>query len=123
MANPNINTPSACVANNALLALTATTETLLIANAAASSKVFLFDSILVANTSATNADITISQYAAATNTGTAYRIANTITVPAKSTLVIVSKTTGLSLKEAQSLYATASAANALHVVAYWKEFA
>jgi hypothetical protein len=123
MANPNINTPASCFANNALLALTATTETQLIANAASSSKVFLFDSILVANTSAASADITISHYAAATNTGTAYRIANTITVPAKSTLVVVGKTAGVSLKEAQSLYATASVANALHVVAYWKEFA
>jgi hypothetical protein len=123
MANPNINTPTSCFANNALLALTATTETLLIANAASSNKVLLFDSILVANTSASNADITISQYANATNTGTAFRIANTITVPAKSTLVVVSKTNGVNLREAQSLYVTASAANALHVVAYWKEFA
>jgi hypothetical protein len=123
MANPNINTPTSCYANNSLVSLTATTETLLIANAASTNKVFLFDSILVANTSAAGADITISQYAAATNTGTAYRIANTITVPAKSTLVIVSKTAGVSLKEAQSLYCTASVASALHVVAYWKEFA
>lgn len=123
MANPNINVPASCYANNALLSLTSTTETLLIANAAASGKVFLFDSILVANTSASNADITITMYASATNTGTAYRIANTITVPAKSTLVVVSKSNGLNLKEAQSLYATASVANALAVTAFWKEFA
>jgi sugar lactone lactonase YvrE len=123
MANPNINTPTSAFANNALLALTATTETLLVANAANSNRVLLFDSILVANTSASNADITISQYANATNTGTAFRIANTITVPAKSTLVVVSKTNGVNLREAQSLYVTASVANALHVVAYWKEFA
>ena len=122
MANPNINTPSTCYANNALVALSTTTETALASNAASSGLVLLFDSILVANTSAASADITITQYAAATNTGTAYRIASTITVPAKSTLVVVAKTSGLNLKEAQSLYATASVASALNVVAYWKEF-
>jgi len=123
MANPNINAPSSCFANNALLSLGTSTDTLIIANAASSSKVFLFDSILVANTSAANADITITIYAAATNTGTAYRIANTITVPAKSTLVVISKSNGVNLKEAQSIYATASVAGALAVTAFWKEFA
>jgi hypothetical protein len=122
MANPNINTPSACYANNALLSLTTTADTLLIANAASSNKVFLFDSILVANTSAASADITVTMYAAATNTGTAYRVANTITVPSKSTLVVIAKSNGLNLKEAQSLYATASVASSLTVTAFWKEF-
>jgi hypothetical protein len=122
MANPNINSPSFCYANNALVSLGNTTETQIATNAASSSTVFLFDSVVVANTSAAAADITITQYAAATNTGTAFRVANTITVPAKATLVVVSKTNGLSLKEAQSLYATASVSSALVVTAYWKEF-
>lgn len=122
MANPNLNTPSYCYANNALVSLTTTTETAIVSNAASSGKVFLFDSVVVSNTSAASADVTVTIYAAATNTGTAYKIASTITVPAKSTLVVVSKTTGLNLKESQSLYATASVASALTVTAFYKEF-
>jgi hypothetical protein len=122
MANPNLGTTTSTYANNSLVSLTATTDTLLASNAASSGKVFLVDSIIVSNTSAAGADITVTMYAAATNTGTAYRIANTITVPAKSTLVVVAKSNGVSIKEAQSIYATASVASALAVTTFWKEF-
>jgi hypothetical protein len=122
MANPNINTPSFCFANNALVSLSSTSETQIVSNSSSSGAVYLFDSIVAANTSASSVDISITMYAATTNTGTAYRVANTITVPAKSTLVVVSKNVGLNLKESQSLYATASASASLVVTAFWKEF-
>jgi flagellar basal-body rod protein FlgF len=44
-----------------------------------------------------------------------------ITVPADATLIVISKENPISLMEAQSIYATASAADDLHVVASWKE--
>ena len=121
--NPNLNSPTSCYANNSLVSLTSTTETLIASNAASSGKLFLFDSVEAANVSAAGCDITITVYNAATNTGTAFRIAYTITINAKAALLAVSKNYGLTLKEGQSLYCTASVANALTVTAFWKEFA
>ena len=43
-------------------------------------------------------------------------------VPADASLVPVLKDVGLSVKEGQSVYVTASAASDLEVVAYWKEY-
>jgi len=123
MANPNINSPSSAVANNAILQLSATTETQLVSNAASSSKVFLIDSIVVANVSAASADITVTLYPNATNTGTPAKIASAITVAPKSTLTVATKNMGVSVKENQSVYCTGSVSAALHVVAFWKEFA
>jgi hypothetical protein len=122
MANPNLASASNVYVANSFVRLTSTTETLIVSNAASSGKAYLIDSIMVANVDGTNAaDITLNLYAAATNTGTATKIVHTITVPADATLIVISKENSLSLMEAQSIYATASAADDLHVVASWKE--
>jgi hypothetical protein len=122
MANPNIASATNVLVNNAFVRLDNTTETLFVANAGSSGKAFLIDSIMVSNVDGVNnCDITLNLYAAATNTGTATKIAHTITVPADATLVVVSKDLGLCLTEAESIYAQASAGGDLHVVASWKE--
>lgn len=122
MANPNINSANTVVANNAFVRLTATTETQVVSNAASSGKVFLIDSIHVTNVDgAAAADITLSIYASATNSGTATKLAHTITVPADAALLPILKDAGLCLLEGQSIYANASAADDLHIVACWKE--
>lgn len=122
MANPNIATATSVIANNAQLSLTATTATQLITNAASSGKVFLVDSIIVANVDGTNAcDITVTRFRSATNTGTAFPIASTITVPADASIIIVGKDNPINLTENESIYVTASAANDLVVDANWKE--
>lgn len=122
MANPNIATATSVLANNAQLSLTATTATQLITNAASSGKVFLIDSIIVANVDGTNAcDITVTRFQSATNTGTAFPIASTITVPADASIIIVGKDNPINLTENESIYVTASAANDLVVDANWKE--
>ena len=122
MANPNIAAATSVLANNAQLSLTATTATQLITNAASSGKVFLIDSIIVANVDGTNAcDVTVTRYQSATNTGTAFPIASTITVPADATLIVVGKDNPINLTENESIYVTASAANDLVVDANWKE--
>lgn len=124
MANPNINSPSSVYANNALVDLTSTTETQVISNAASSGKVYLVDSVLASNVDGSSAaDVTLTVYNAATNTGTGYKIASTVSVPADATLIPVLKDAGICLKEGQSLYVTASAANDLQVLAFWKEYA
>jgi hypothetical protein len=122
MANPNIATATSVLANNAQVSLTATTATQLITNAASSGKVFLIDSIIVANVDGTNAcDVTVTRFQSATNTGTAFPIASTITVPADASVIIVGKDNPINLTENESIYVTASAANDLVVDANWKE--
>ena len=122
MANPNLASAANVYVANSFVRLTSTTETLIVSNAASSGKAYLIDSIMVANVDGTNAaDITLNLYAAATNTGTATKIVHTITVPADATLIVISKENPISLMEAQSIYATASAADDLHVIASWKE--
>jgi len=122
MANPNIATATSVLANNAQVSLTATTATQLISNAASSGKVFLIDSIIVANVDGTNAcDVTVTRFQSATNTGTAFPIASTITVPADASIIIVGKDNPINLTENESVYVTASAANDLVVDANWKE--
>ena len=122
MANPNLASATSVLVGNALLRLTSTSATQVVSNAASSGKAYLIDSLIVSNLDGANAaDITIDLFASATNTGTATKIAHTITVPADATLIVISKENPISLMEAQSIYATASAADDLHVVASWKE--
>jgi hypothetical protein len=122
MANPNLATATSVLVGNALVRLTGTSATQVVSNAASSGKAYLLDSLIVSNVDGTNAaDITIDLFASATNTGTATKIAHTVTVPADSTLIVISKENPISLMEAQSIYATASAADDLHVIASWKE--
>lgn len=122
MANPNLAAATSVYANNAQLSLTATTATQLISNAASSGKVYLVDSIVVSNVDGTNAaDITVTRFQSATNTGTAFPICSTVTIPADASLIVVGTENKISLTENESIYVTASAANDLVVDANWKE--
>jgi hypothetical protein len=124
MSNPNLASASSVFVGNALIRLTSTSATQVVSNAASSGKAYLIDSLIVSNVDGTNAaEITIDLFASATNTGTATKIANTVTVPADATLIVISKENPISLMEAQSIYATASATDDLHVIASWKELA
>jgi hypothetical protein len=123
MANPNINTVSNVYANNASLSLTTTNSTLLVSNAASSNKLFLIDGITVANTDTANPVIvTVTLYRTADNSGTAYELGPTVSIPANSSLIVVDKNQGVSLLETQSIYITAGTANKLKVNASWKEY-
>jgi len=122
MANPNLVSGTSIVGKTNLVRLTSTSATQVVSNAASSNKLFLIDSLTVANVDGTNAaDITLQVFAAATNTGTATGLLNTVTVPADATLVAVSKDSPLLLTEDMSVYATASAADDLHIVCSYKE--
>ena len=122
MANPNLASAANVLVGNALIRLTSTSATQVVSNAASSGKAYLLDSLIVSNVDGTNAaDITLDLFASATNTGTATKLAHTITVPADAALIVISKENPISLMEAQSIYATASAADDLHVIASWKE--
>jgi len=122
MANPNINNATSVVANNASLSLTSTSATQLVSNAASSGKVYLIDGITVANIDTANAvTVTVALYQSATNTGTAYELCSTVSIPANASLIVVDKSQGVSLLEAESIYVTAGTASKLKVNASWKE--
>ena len=120
MANPNLDSAANCYANNTAVSLTSTSATQLVSNAASSGKVFLVDSIIVANTSGTAATIVVAMFNSATNTGTAFELMPTVSVPANSA-VTIGKSEGLSPLENESIYCTAGTANAIKVTAFWKE--
>jgi hypothetical protein len=122
MANPNIINVTAIYGNSSHTALSSTSATSLVSNAAASGKVFKINSITVANVDGTAAaDITINVYSAAALGGTAFPIVSTISVPADATLIVTDKTTTFYLLENQSIGATAGTANDLVVNASWEE--
>jgi len=122
MANPNIVNVTTIYGNSSQVALSTTSATSLVSNAASSGKVFKINSIVVANVDGTSAaDITINIYSQAALGGTAYAIASTISVPADATLIVTDKTTSFYLLENQSIGAIASVANDFVVTASWEE--
>lgn len=122
MANPNIVNVTTIYGNSSSTALSTTSATSIVSNAAASGKVFKINSIVVANVDGTSAaDITINVYSQAALGGTAYAIASTISVPADASLIVTDKTTSFYLLENQSIGAIAGAANDLVVTASWEE--
>jgi len=122
MANPNIVSVSAIYGNNSLTALSTTSATAIVNNAASSGKVYKINSIIVANVDGTSAaDITVNVYSQAALGGTAFALASTVSVPADATLVVLDKNSSIYLKEDQSIGATAGTANDLVVIASWEE--
>tara|TARA_R110000787_G_scaffold121397_1_gene232267 strand:+ start:25 stop:399 length:375 start_codon:yes stop_codon:yes gene_type:complete len=122
MAAPNIVDVSTITGKSATVALSSTSATVLVSNAASSGKVFKINMIQVANVDGTSAaDVTVDMHSAATGGGTAYSLASTVTVPANASIVIIDKNTSVYLEEARSITATASAANDLEVVISYEE--
>ena len=122
MANPNIVNVAAIYGNSSQTALSSTSATSLVSNAASSGKVFKINSITVANVDGTTAaDITINVYSAAALGGTAFPIVSTISVPADATLIVTDKTTTFYLLENQSVGVIGSIANDLVVTCSWEE--
>jgi len=111
MANPNIAALTSVLGETYAAALTGTAAVAIATNASSSGQVIRVNSLLVANIDGTN-DAAISVYI---NTATT-NIAKSVDVPAKATLVVVSKETAVYLNEGQTLYAQASAADDLSVI-------
>ena len=106
MATPNIVNVATINAVNSTALLDGTSRTTAIDVAA--EKVAKVNTILVANVDGTNAaDITIE---VSVDNGSNYvKIANTISVPADATLVVIDKNSALYLEEGDNLEAGASA--------------
>lgn len=121
MANVNLNNAAFVYAQNALTRLQDVTETKIFDNPANSGKVIFLESIYVANVSGNNCALTINIYDSATNATTPTAIVYQLITTPDVTLLPVLKDGAIVIKENQSVYATASVANALHIVTSWKE--
>ena len=121
MANPNIVSVASIYGKTVYDTDIATTAASLVSNAASSGKILKINSLIIANIDGTNAaDITVTLRNAAG--GTTYStLANTISVPADATLVVVSKDTSVYLMEDMSLYVLASAAGDLSATCSYEE--
>lgn len=122
MANPNIVNVATINGKTATVALSTTSATAIVSNAAASGKIYKINCLYVANVDGVNpASITINLYSAADIGGTAYPVCYTITVPADATLIVIAKDSPIYLEEDKSIGAMASAANDLVVIASYEE--
>lgn len=115
MASPNI-VNVATITGKTAVQIVGTSATAIVTNAAASGKVLKINALYISNVDGTNAaDITVDLF----RSGVAYRIASTISVPADSTLDILSKQ--IYLEEGDSLRLTASATLDLEAVCSYEE--
>tara|TARA_R100000544_G_scaffold14569_1_gene6677 strand:- start:2410 stop:2784 length:375 start_codon:yes stop_codon:yes gene_type:complete len=122
MAAPNIVNVATIIGKSATIALSSTSATAIVSNAASSGKVFKINMIQIANVDGTNAaDITINLYSQDDIGGTGYALASTISVPADTTLVVLDKNTAVYLEENRSIGAIASIANDLVVICSYEE--
>ena len=107
MANPNIVNVTQIYGKTLQAALTTTLTTEILANAAASGKVYKINSITIANidgTNAADASVFITK-----SGGSPIAIASTISVPADASLSLIDKNSGFYLEEGDNIEAGASA--------------
>ena len=122
MANPNIVDVTTITGKSATIALSTTSATTLVSNAASSGKVFKINMIQVANVDGTNAaDITIDVHSEDDGGGTAYSLIATASVGADSSLIALDKSTAIYLEEDRSITVTAGTANDLEVIVSYEE--
>lgn len=122
MAAPNIVNVATITAKTTTLALSSTSQTTLVSNAASSGKVIKVNMIQVANVDGTNAcDVTVDLHSAASGGGTAFSLVSTASVPADASLIVVDKNTALYLEEDRSITVTAGTANDLEVIVSYEE--
>lgn len=113
MANPNIVGVTSIYGKTAFDADIAVTASAIVTNAASSGKILKINSLIIANIDgATAADVTATIRNAAGST-TYSTIANTVSVPADATLVLISKDTSIYLEEDSTIYLAASVAGDL----------
>lgn len=123
MAAPNIVGPTTITAKTTYLAsVTGATGTVLLNNAASSSKAFQVTSLYVSNVDGAAAcDVTIRIHSQDDGAGTGYSLVSTVSVPADATLQVITKDAPLWLEEDRSIVVTPSASNDLEFVCSYLE--
>jgi len=116
MANPNLVNVTNINGKTFGNVLT-TSNAIIIANGASSGNVLKINNIVVSNVNGTSAaDVTIEYNTLAAGTGTPYRIASTISVPADASLIVTDKSTSFYLEENTSIKGLASSNSYLEVL-------
>lgn len=120
MANPNIVNVTTIYGNTTYFTPTGTTTVVLLANPAASSKVFKINQIVASNTTATACNATVSVYTngavaqgSAPAGGTAYPVVYQVSVPGNASLICVDKSTAIYLQEGTSITVTSAIGSSL----------
>jgi hypothetical protein len=122
MAAPNIVNVSSIIGVTTAVGLGTTAAVTFLSNADASGKVLKINTIIAANTDGTaSADITVKYHLEAAGAGTSIALANTITVPADASLVVIGKDSPIYLEENRSLTGTASTENHLAIICSYEE--
>ena len=116
MAAPNIVNVSTITAVLSVLAPANTTANVLVSNAANSAAVVKVNSLTATNVTNASASVTVSVTSAAAGSGTPFRIAYQIPVPAYSSLQIIDKGNFVYLTEDKSVVVTSSISGALEYV-------
>ena len=120
MAAPNIVNVATITGITTGRALTTALTTALVMNPASSGKVFKINSIVVANVDGSSAaDTSIEFYDSSATAAT--RIASAVTVPAKTTLVVVDKNASFYLEEGDLIRGGASANSDLECLITYEE--
>ena len=115
MSAPNIVGVTTIRGKTAVLAIT-TSATAIVTNSAASGKVFKVNALYVSNVDGSNnADVTVDLF----RSSTAYRIVNTVVVPADAVLDVINKS--FYLEEGDAIRLTASANSDLEAVCSYEE--
>lgn len=117
MANPNIVNVTT-ISGKVVGADVTTSAVALVSNSSASGKIFKINSLHISNVSANNDPITVDLYKNQTDS---YHLAFEVVVPAGSTLVVVSKDTGIYLEENDSIRVKAGTVSRLEAVCSYEE--
>lgn len=118
MAAPNLVNVTSIYGKTVGAELTTTTTTDILT--CASNKLIKINSIIVSNVDGTN-DANATVYFYDSSATARYALAYTITVPADSTLVVMSKDSPIYLEESDQIEAGASAASDLEIVISYEE--
>jgi hypothetical protein len=117
MANPNIVNVQNIFGKTTTQAVT-TTPTNIVSNPTGSDKVLKINTLIVSNITGTDAvDVTADVF----RNSSSFKLAFTLTVPENSTLVLISKDTGIYLEENDSIRIFCSQANSLNAVCSYED--
>jgi len=123
MAAPNVVNVALINANSNTQILSTTSEIGLLSNPASSGKVYKVNTIIAANKEVNQnaVNVSVNIWSAAALTGTAFPIAQFISVPGSSSLIVIDKNTSFYLQENQSIGIKSGVANGLSVLCSWDE--
>jgi hypothetical protein len=115
MANPNIVNVSSIYGSATYLIPSTTSATTWTALTPAAGTVNKVNNIVASNVTASVATVTVAINSAAAGAGTNYRLIYQVPVPVNASIVVVDKSTGFYLGEAQSIVVTVGTASAIEL--------